>query len=87
MAASQRLHHPAKVLPAFALFASKTMIANLASFTLVTVAFGLGAFAIVASPEAMPNQEGLTKCLQLHPERYCRIANGFSVEPLDKAAN
>ena len=63
------------------------MIANLASFTLVTVAFGLGAFAIVASPEAMPNQEGLTKCLQLHPERYCRIANGFSVKPLDKQAN
>jgi hypothetical protein len=87
MAASQRLHRLVKALPVSALSASKTMIANLASFTLVTVAFGLGAFAIVASPEAMPNQEGLTKCLQLHPERYCRIANGFSVEPLDKQAN
>lgn len=63
------------------------MLANVASFALVTTAFGLGAFAIVASPQAMPNEEGLTKCLQLHPERYCRIANGFSVKPLDKQAN
>jgi hypothetical protein len=68
------------------LLAFKTMIANLASFMLVTCAFGLGAFALVAAPQAMPNQEGLTKCLKLHPERYCRIANGFSVEPLDKQA-
>lgn len=44
--------------------------------------FGLGTFAIVAAPQAMPNQAGLDKCLQLHPERYCRIANGFPVEPL-----
>lgn len=58
------------------------MAKNLASFMLVTCAFGLGAFAIVAAPEAMPNQEGLTKCLKLHPERYCRIANGFRVAPL-----
>jgi hypothetical protein len=58
------------------------MIANLASFMLVTCAFGLGAFALVAAPQAMPNQEGLTKCLKLHPERYCRIANGFPVAPL-----
>jgi hypothetical protein len=58
-----------------------TMLTNIASFMLVTTAFGLGAFAIVAAPNAMPNHEGLTKCLQLHPERYCRIANGFPVEP------
>lgn len=63
------------------------MLINIASFMLVTCAFGLGAFAIVATPQAMPNEEGLTKCLQLHPERYCRIANGFSVKPLDKQAN
>src|SRR6056300_1167572 len=86
VAASQRLPHQVRVLPAFASLASKTMIANLASFTLVTVAFGLGAFAIVASPEAMPNHEGLTKCMQHHPERYCRIANGFPVERLDSSA-
>ena len=87
LAVSLALPSKAKALLASASLASKTMIANLASFTLVTVAFGLGAFAIVASPEAMPNQEGLTKCMQLHPERYCRIANGFPVEPLDKQAN
>jgi uncharacterized membrane protein YeiH len=85
MAASQRLLRQVRALPAFALLASKTM-KNLASFVLVTTAFGLGAFAIVAAPQAMPNHEGLTKCLQLHPERYCRIANGFPVKPLDNAA-
>jgi len=58
-----------------------TMLANFASFTLVTTVFGLGAFAIVAAPSAMPDHDGLAKCMQLHPERYCRIANGFSVEP------
>ena len=62
------------------------MTKNLASFMLVTCAFGLGAFALVAAPQAMPNQGGLTKCMQLHPERYCRIANGFPVEPLDSSA-
>jgi hypothetical protein len=55
---------------------------NIASFGLVMTIFGLGTFAIVAAPQAMPNQAGLDKCLQLHPERYCRIANGFPVEPL-----
>jgi hypothetical protein len=87
MAASQRLLHPAKALPASASLVSEIMAKNLASFMLVTCAFGLGAFALVAAPQVMPNQEGLTKCLQLHPERYCRIANGFSVEPLDKQTN
>lgn len=99
LAASQRLHRPARVLPVSASLASKAMLANVASFALVTCAFGIGAFAIVAAPQAMPDREGLTKCLQLHPERYCRIANGFPVAPLrgselqsssaplDKAAN
>lgn len=49
------------------------------SFFLVTGVFGLGALAIAAAPEVMPNHEGLAKCIQLHPERYCRIANGFPV--------
>ena len=44
--------------------------------------FGLGTFAIVAAPQIQPDHQGLAKCLQLHPERYCRIANGFPVEPL-----
>lgn len=33
--------------------------------------------------KVMPDQEGYEKCVQLHPDRYCRIANGFRVEPLD----
>jgi hypothetical protein len=53
-----------------------------ASFLLVSLVFGLGAFAIAASPNVMPNKEGLAQCMVLHPERYCRIANGFPVEPL-----
>jgi len=53
------------------------------SFLLVSLVIGLGAFAIVASPNVMANKEGLDKCLQLHPERYCRIANGFPVATLD----
>jgi hypothetical protein len=62
-----------------------TMLRNVASFALFSCAFGIGAFTIVAAPQAMPNQEGLTECLKLHPERYCRIANGFPVKPLDNA--
>lgn len=57
-----------------------------ASFLLVSLVFGLGVFAIAASPHVQPNKEGLDKCLLLHPERYCRIANGFPVEPLDSSA-
>ena len=58
------------------------MLRNVASFALFSCAFGIGVFAIVAAPQAMPNQAGLTECLKLHPERYCRIANGFPVAPL-----
>ena len=57
-----------------------------ASFLLVSLIFGLGAFAIAASPNVLPNKEGLDKCLLLHPERYCRIDNGFPVKPLDNSA-
>jgi hypothetical protein len=54
-----------------------------ASFLLTSLVFGLGAFAIAAGPHVQANKEGLAKCLQLHPERYCRIANGFPVAKLD----
>lgn len=30
-----------------------------------------------------PDLQAYEKCIQLHPERYCRIASGFPVEPLD----
>ncbi len=55
---------------------------NLPSLSLLFTIFSFGAFAVVAAPEAMPNKAGLDNCVQLHPERYCRIANGFPVPPL-----
>lgn len=58
------------------------MLNSVASFGLVMTVFGLGAFAIVASPQIQPDHQGLAKCQELHPERYCRISNGFPVEPL-----
>lgn len=58
------------------------MLDRLASFSLLLTVFGIGAFAIVASPQIQPDHQGLAKCQKLHPERYCRIANGFPVEPL-----
>lgn len=36
------------------------------------------------TPEQKPDHSGFLRCIKLHPERYCRIANGFHVEPLDK---
>lgn len=58
------------------------MLDRLASLSLLLTVFGLGAFAIVASPQIQPDHQGLAKCQKLHPERYCRIANGFPVSPL-----
>lgn len=58
------------------------MLDRLASLSLLLTVFSLGAFAIVASPQIQPDHQGLAKCQKLHPERYCRIANGFPVEPL-----
>ena len=60
---------------------------NAASFLLLMLVFGLGAFAIAASPNVIADKEGLAKCMRLHPERYCRIANGFPVKPLDTIGN
>lgn len=40
-------------------------------------------FTLFMPTKVMPDQEGYEKCVQLHPDRYCRIANGFRVEPLD----
>jgi hypothetical protein len=58
------------------------MLNQLASLSFLLTVFGIGAFAIHAAPEMQPNHAGLAKCQQLHPMRYCRIANGFPVEPL-----
>ena len=29
-----------------------------------------------------PDQKGYEQCRKLHPERFCRLFNGFEVEPL-----
>jgi len=58
------------------------MLSNVFSFFTLMIVFGIGGFAIVAAPQVQPNHEGLAKCQELHPVRYCRIANGFPVEPL-----
>lgn len=57
-----------------------------ALFLLVSMVFGLGAFAIAPAPYVQPNKAGLDQCMTLHPERYCRIANGFPVPRLDSQA-
>lgn len=58
------------------------MSSPILSATFLVASIGLGVFALVAGPEVQPNHVGLAECQQLHPERYCRIANGFPVPPL-----
>lgn len=55
--------------------------------------FVVGSLSIIATVCALfvpakitPDQQGYEKCVKVHPDRYCRIANGFHVEPLDKSA-
>ena len=52
---------------------------NFASFFVTMVVFSAAAMAIMKAPDPAADHEGLAKCLKLHPERYCRIANGFPV--------
>lgn len=40
--------------------------------------------ALLIPSKVVPDQGGYEQCIQLHPDRYCRIANGFHVEPLQK---
>lgn len=58
------------------------MLDRLATLSLLFTVLGLGAFAVFASPQIQPDHQGLAKCQELHSERYCRISNGFPVEPL-----
>lgn len=58
------------------------MLDRLIFLSAVLAACGLGVFILVAPPQVRKNYEGLAKCQKLHPIRYCRIANGFPVEPL-----
>jgi hypothetical protein len=52
---------------------------DFASFFLTTIVFSAAAMAIMKAPDPAADHQGLAKCLKLHPERYCRIANGFPV--------
>lgn len=58
------------------------MLDRLASLSFLLTVCGLGFFTLIAAPQVQPNHAGLAKCKELHPVRYCRIANGFPVEPL-----
>ena len=52
---------------------------DFASFFIVMIFFMAAGMAIANAPDPAADHEGLAKCIKLHPERYCRIANGFPV--------
>lgn len=43
-----------------------------------------GVASVFVPTSTQPDQEHYDKCVLLHPDRYCRIASGFPVEPLDE---
>ena len=50
----------------------------------VTLLVGLAAicatvFALAIDVDIQPDQQGYEECRELHPERFCRIFNGFEV--------
>lgn len=58
----------------------------------VTLLVGIAAacatgFALFTDVDIKPDQKGYEECRKLHPERFCRMFNGFEVEPLDRNAN
>jgi hypothetical protein len=44
----------------------------------------LGVASIFYPTNQQPDQKHYDECVLLHPDRYCRIASGFPVEPLDE---
>ena len=44
-------------------------------------------FALLIDVDIKPDQKGYEQCRKLHPERFCRLFNGFEVEPLDLDAS
>jgi len=52
---------------------------------LLAAAFAAAGIAMAVPAPVKPNVEGLQKCLKLHPERFCRIENGYSVPVPAKA--
>ena len=43
----------------------------------------LGVASVFYPVEMKPDHEHYEECVLLHPDRYCRIASGFVVKPLD----
>lgn len=41
--------------------------------------------ALAAPSPIKPNEAGYQECVKLHPDRFCRIENGFAVEPLKQS--
>ena len=54
------------------------------SWALFAAFVGIVGFALAFPVNREPDHKAYAKCVQLHPDRYCRIASGFPVEPLDK---
>lgn len=53
------------------------------SWALFATLFAVVGVVLVFPVNNEPDLKAYEKCIQLHPERYCRIASGFPVEPLD----
>jgi hypothetical protein len=45
----------------------------------------IGIVALLAPSPVKPNDAGYQECIKLHPERFCRIKNGYPVPVLAKA--
>ena len=43
----------------------------------------LGVASVFYPVEMKPDYEHYEECVLLHPDRYCRIASGLVVKPLD----
>ena len=55
-----------------------TMVLGLATLVFAGI-------ALAAPSPIKPNVAGYRDCIKLHPDRFCRIDNGFSVPDLAKA--
>lgn len=55
------------------------------TWLLLAAGFIAAGFAIAVPTPVKPNPDGLAECLKLHPERFCRIQNGYPVPVLAKA--
>ena len=44
----------------------------------------LGVASVFYPTSREPDQKHYEQCVLLHPDRYCRIASGFPVGPLDE---